>query len=326
MYSVIPAFRGSGTGRKQTSFFLCSSVSIHFCLEDTRWHNQIKLESFFSPPIPPSTIKPWVLRAMYHTNRQQVPDSQTAAQNLLSLNSLLSLNVGFSHGGYSLQATNKREWRTERGNTYQHDVDSMLRMNNPPSFARTWLNDQDVCVPSPRGAPTIILLSVLFASWRGKLDLLLLVMLLTLPLLPQLFADSVTDSFSSLFHYPCPPPHSSPQYLMAESEVTDQSLHPPGLHMTAWHFALWSAKILHLFWVLLELLSVWAECILAEGVLLKCVANGLHRGINMEMNVVPSRIFVVSEETLRLVWILIFIRFSKHSEEDVWTVAVLLFS
>lgn len=53
-------------------------------------------------------------------------------------------------------------------------------------------------------------------------------MLLTLPLLPQLFADSVTDSCSSLFHYPCPPPHSSPQYLMAESEVTDQSLHPLG--------------------------------------------------------------------------------------------------
>ena len=78
--------------------------------------------------------------------------------------------------------------------------------------------------------------------------------------------------------------------------------------------------------LLLELLSVWAKCILAEGVLLKCVANGLHRGINMEMNVVPSRIFVVSEETLWLVWILIFIRFSKHSEEDVWTVAVLLFS
>lgn len=53
-------------------------------------------------------------------------------------------------------------------------------------------------------------------------------MLLTLPLLPQLFTDSVTDSCSSLFHYPYPPPHSSPQYLMAESEVTDQSLHPLG--------------------------------------------------------------------------------------------------
>lgn len=35
---------------------------------------------------------------------------------------------------------------------------------------------------------------------------------------------------------------------------------------------------------LLELLSVWVEYILAEGVLLRCVADGLHCGINLEMN------------------------------------------
>lgn len=46
------------------------------------------------------------------------------------------VNVGFSHGGYSLQATNKREWRKERDNTYQqawrwqHAVDEQF-----PSFA-----------------------------------------------------------------------------------------------------------------------------------------------------------------------------------------------
>lgn len=111
-------------------------------------------------------------------------------------------------------------------------------------------------------------------------------MLLTLPLLPQLFADSVTDSCSSLFHYPCPPPHSSPQYLMAESEVTDQSLHPPWAAYDCMAFcSMVCQDTSPLLSSLLELLSVRVDYILAEGVLLKCVANGLHRGINMEMNV-----------------------------------------
>lgn len=45
---------------------------------------------------------------------------------------------------------------------------------------------------------------------------------------PTAFTDSTTDSRSPLFHYPCPPPHSAPQYLLAQSEVTDRSLHPLG--------------------------------------------------------------------------------------------------
>lgn len=73
---------------------------------------------------------------------------------------------------------------------------------------------------------------------------------------------------------------------MAEFEVTDQSLHPLGCIWLHGILLCGTAKILHLFLSLpLELLSVWVEYILAEGVLLKCVANGLHCWINLEMNV-----------------------------------------
>lgn len=128
-------------------------------------------------------------------------------------------------------------------------------------------------------------------------------MLLTLPLLPQLFADSVTDSCSSLFHYPCPPPHSSPQYLIAESEVTDQSLHPLGC---IWLHGILLYGLPRYFTSFERTLGTF-KClcriyILAEAVLLKCVANGLRRGINMMMNVAPLQIVVVCKERLRLVY------------------------
>lgn len=42
--------------------------------------------------------------------------------------------------------------------------------------------------------------------------------------------------------------------------------------------------------ILRELLSLWVEYVLAGGVLLKWVANRLHHGINIEMNVAPLQV------------------------------------
>lgn len=48
MYSVIFACRGSSQKKKKKKKkFSLQFVSIHFCLKDTRWHNQIKLEFCF---------------------------------------------------------------------------------------------------------------------------------------------------------------------------------------------------------------------------------------------------------------------------------------
>lgn len=81
---------------------------------------------------------------------------------------------------------------------------------------------------------------------------------------------------------------------MAESEVTDQSLHP------------WAAYDLR--GILLRGLPRHFTSLgtLAEGVLLKCAANGPHRGINTERNVAPLQIFAVRKESSRFAQLLIF--------------------
>lgn len=104
----------------EANFYL---VSIHFCLKNTRWHDQIKLESkerctFVMKHIG-NTCWTWESHIAYY----------------LWTHSSLTLNVGFSHNGYSLKATNKRVWRKEGGNTYRLCVDSMLWMNNSLGFA-----------------------------------------------------------------------------------------------------------------------------------------------------------------------------------------------
>ena len=81
---------------------------------------------------------------------------------------------------------------------------------------------------------------------------------------------------------------------MAESEVTDQSLHP------------WAAYDLR--GILLRRLPRHFTSLgtLAEGVLLKCAANGPHRGINIERNAPPLQIFVARKDSLRFAQLLIF--------------------
>lgn len=104
----------------EANFYL---VSIHFCLKNTRWHDQIKLES----------KERWTFVMKHIGNTCWTWESHIAYY--LWTHSSLTLNVGFSHNGYSLKATNKREWRKEGGNTYRLCVDSMLWMNNSLGFA-----------------------------------------------------------------------------------------------------------------------------------------------------------------------------------------------
>lgn len=163
-----------------------------------------------------------------------------------------------------------------------------------------------------------------FLTW--ELDLLLLVMLLTLPLLPQLFADSVTDSCSSLFHYPCPPPHSSPQYLMAESEVTDQSLHPLG--------CIWRHGILLYglprYFTSFELTLGTSKCLsviyFGSGSVIKMCSQRAAPWDKYGDECVPLQISVVCKERLRLVYTLIFIRSINRAKKmyDVRVIAAIV--
>lgn len=152
--------------------------------------------------------------------------------------------MDFSHRGHSLWATNKREWRKGRGSKREVGVDSLLWVNNDCLIP---LNDSDVCFPSPSQSyhhPTLNPSLHDVVTWLAPSTC----DVVNTSSAPTAFTDSVTDSCSPLFHYPCPPPHSSPQYLMAWVRGHRSITSSPGRHMTVWHFALWSAKILHLFW------------------------------------------------------------------------------
>lgn len=154
-----------------------------------------------------------------------------------------------------------------------------------PFIGFTWLDDQNVCVPSPLG--------LLPSSYSQSLLLPDVVTWLA-PTCDVVNTSSAPTAFRRLCYWLMLVPFSTIHAL-------PRTLH----HNILWlsprsqinHFIPWAAYDCMAFCsmvcqdtspllsLLLELLSVWVEYVLAEGVLLKCVANGLHRGINMEMNV-----------------------------------------
>ena len=116
-----------------------------------------------------------------------------------------------------------------------------------PFILFTWLNDQDVCVPSPFG-----LLPSSYSQFFVPPD----VVTWLAPTCDVVNTYSAPTAFRRLCYWlmlvpfslsmPSPALFTTISYggVRGHRSITSS----PGLHMTAWHFALCSAKILHLFW------------------------------------------------------------------------------
>lgn len=105
---------------------------------------------------------------------------------------------------------------------------------------------------------------------------------------PTPFADSVTDSCSSLFHYPCPPPHSSPSHLIPSwrSQIN------PFIPWAACDCVAFRSTICQGASPLLnppgELLGVRVNRSLGENVLLTCWTLRINVGRSTETTVVEG--------------------------------------